>query len=181
MKLKSSKLKYALAAGLVLSGVFSGVPVALAAGVTAGTTVSNSFKVDYKVGGVDQPQKTSTAVTFKVDRKINMTVVGNGTASSVGPGATGQVLGATCTNLLNKNLRYGKKGDDVKKLQTFMNSKENAKLPVTGYFGTTTRRTMKAFQLKYKNEVLTPHKLKSPTGVVGTTTRGKINAINCEK
>ncbi len=95
----------------------------------------------------------------------------------------GQVLGATCTNLLDKNLlRASRKNSvsNVKKLQTFLNSKMGTKLPVTGYFGTMTYNAVKMFQTKHKAEILAPLKLTSPTGAVGVATRAKINALNCE-
>jgi uncharacterized repeat protein (TIGR01451 family) len=61
-----------------------------AAGVSAGASVSNSFTLDYQVGGVAQTQiDTSGAPTlFTVDRKVDLTVttVSNATVS---PGQSG--------------------------------------------------------------------------------------------
>ncbi|MDZ7629463.1 MAG: hypothetical protein U5J99_13770 [Parvularculaceae bacterium] len=63
---------------------------AFAAGTSAGTSVSNTFTLDYQVGGVPQTQiDTSGSPTlFTVDRKVDLTVttVSNATVS---PGQTG--------------------------------------------------------------------------------------------
>ena len=71
-----------LPAALNLLGLPIAVPLALvlcqpayAAGTSAGTVISNSATVDYDVGGIDQDDITSAAVTFKVDRKVDLTMV----------------------------------------------------------------------------------------------------------
>ncbi|MBW6512365.1 MAG: DUF11 domain-containing protein [Desulfuromonadaceae bacterium] len=72
---------------------------ALAAGTAAGTTVSNQATLDYKVGGVDQPQASSVeyiggvatgdaATLFTVDRKVDLTVSTVGPAVTITPGGT---------------------------------------------------------------------------------------------
>ena len=75
--------------GAALAAVVGSGP-ALAAGTSAGASVSNSFTLDYQVGGVSQTQiNTSGSPTlFTVDRKIDLTVttVANATVS---PGQTG--------------------------------------------------------------------------------------------
>ncbi len=82
-------------------------PAAFAAGTSAGTDISNIAKVKYDVGGVPQPEITSTAATFKVDRKINLVVAEvGGTATAVVPGATGQVSTFTVTNSGNSTLDF---------------------------------------------------------------------------
>ncbi|MEN9582836.1 MAG: PII-type proteinase [Candidatus Parcubacteria bacterium] len=93
----------------------------------------------------------------------------------------GQVLGATCTPLISQNLVYGKKNpvNEVKKLQIFLNGNLGLNIPITGFYGTATRNAVKAFQLKYKSEILTPLGLTQPTGNVHNTTRAKINSLSC--
>ncbi|MFN3958552.1 MAG: hypothetical protein ACK4NP_01420, partial [Parvularculaceae bacterium] len=75
--------------GAAAAAVLGAAP-AYAAGVSAGATVSNSFTLDYQVGGVAQTQiDTSGAPTlFTVDRKVDLTVttVSNATVS---PGQIG--------------------------------------------------------------------------------------------
>ncbi len=80
---------------------------AFAAGTDAGTTVSNSFTLDYQVGGVSQTQiDTSGAPTsFTVDRKVDLTVA-TALNASVSPGQTGAELVYGVTNNGNDNIAY---------------------------------------------------------------------------
>lgn len=95
--MKLSKLKYI--AALLLA---AGTQQVYAAGTTAGTDVANSATVNFSVGGVAQPAGTSNTATFKVDRRINLTVAeSGGTATSVTPGSTNQVTTFTITNSTN--------------------------------------------------------------------------------
>lgn len=96
----------------------------------------------------------------------------------------GQVLGATtCADLITQNLSKGNpknSREQVKLLQAFLNGEVDAGLPTTGYFGPLTKAASMKFQEKYKEEILTPLKLKSATGFVYRSTRAKINSLNCE-
>jgi len=80
---------------------------ALAAGVNAGQSVSNTFTLDYRVGGVAQTQINNTAspTVFVVDRKVDVTVTSQGN-TSVSPGATGQTLLFSVLNAGNDNQAY---------------------------------------------------------------------------
>lgn len=86
--------------GLVLALLALGtVRNAQAAGTAAGTDISNTATLDYQVGGNAQPTKTSNTLTFKVDRKINLTVARtDASIVSVSPGQNGAVLTFTVTN-----------------------------------------------------------------------------------
>lgn len=81
----------------------------LAANTLAGTTISNDVTVDYKVGGVDQTQivlsAQSSAYTFVVDNKVDLTVVSTGNLLVV-PGSTNQAVGFTVTNTGNSTQTY---------------------------------------------------------------------------
>ncbi|GAB4277068.1 MAG: hypothetical protein Kow0092_32860 [Deferrisomatales bacterium] len=92
---RSLGLALILAVGLVtVEG-----PPAWAAGTAAGTVVSNSASVDYQVGGIDQDAVSSNTATFKVDRKVDLTVATSESAAvSVYPGSSGNVLTFTVTN-----------------------------------------------------------------------------------
>jgi uncharacterized repeat protein (TIGR01451 family) len=80
---------------------------AFAAGTVAGGTISNTATVDYQVGSVSQTTVTSNNVTFRVDRKINVTVAEVGGApTSSAPGSTGQVTIFTVTNNSNTTLDF---------------------------------------------------------------------------
>ncbi len=80
---------------------------AFAAGTSAGTTVSNSFTLDYQVGGTPQTQiDTSGAPTqFTVDRKVDVTVA-TVSGASVSPGQTGASLVFGVLNAGNDNIAY---------------------------------------------------------------------------
>lgn len=83
---------------------------AFAAGTDAGTTVSNTFTLDYQVGGVDQTQITPPSTTdFVVDRIVDVTVTAQNpiaTPVDVSPGQTGAELVFAVTNDGNDNQRY---------------------------------------------------------------------------
>ncbi len=77
-----------------------------AAGTTAGTTISNSATLKYDNNlGVPQTDIIATPVTFVVDEKINLTVVG-GAVTNVMAGATAQVSTFTVTNNANSPLDF---------------------------------------------------------------------------
>lgn len=71
-----------------------------AGGTTPGTDINNQATLNYKVGATDQPPVTSDGdtgtpgnqvTTFKVDRKVDLTVVNNGGATVI-PNTDDQVL-----------------------------------------------------------------------------------------
>lgn len=71
-------------------------------GTNAGTDISNSATVNYVVSTVAQDPVPSNTVTFKVDRKVDLTVAEVGGASTeVPPGAQDQPLRYQVTNLSN--------------------------------------------------------------------------------
>lgn len=97
-----------LAAGLMLGAAQN----AAAAGTAAGTTISNSATLAYDVSGVPQTDITSTAATFVVDEKVNLTVAG-GVTTPVVPGATAQVTTFTVTNNANSPLDFSLASNQV--------------------------------------------------------------------
>ena len=79
-----------------------------------------------------------------------------------------------------KNLKYGQKSTDVRYLQEFLKAQGVGVYPeglVTGYFGSLTKAAVIRFQEKYASDILTPWNLTTGTGLVGKTTRAKINEI----
>ncbi len=88
-----------------------GHSVAFAAGTTAGTSVQNTFKLDYKVGSIDQPSidtsasGTNSPTEFTVDRRIDLTVTSL-SSPSVTPGAQDQELTFKITNDGNDTQAY---------------------------------------------------------------------------
>src|SRR3569832_2296127 len=98
------KLLGVLWAGLAIAGISQS---ALAAGTLQGTTISNSASVDYKVNTISQTTVTSSAVTFKVDRKeIFAVATAEVAAVSVTPGSSGNVLRFTVTNTSNDSMDF---------------------------------------------------------------------------
>jgi len=95
-----------LASASVLAATAVAASPAFAAGTTAGTTVVNSVTLDYKIGGIDQNQVTATD-SFKVDRKVNLTVAEVGTSTTtVTPGQTGAVTAFSVSNASNAPLDF---------------------------------------------------------------------------
>jgi len=87
---------------------------AFAGGTAPGTDITNQATLNYKVGATDQPAVTSDgdtgtagnqATTFKVDRKVDLTMVNNGGATVV-PNSNDQVLPFTLTNTGNDTHGY---------------------------------------------------------------------------
>lgn len=100
---KSGRLLWAT--GVAALGAVSANP-ALAAGTAAGTTITNTVTVNYQVGGVSQTAITASN-SFKVDRKVNVTVAEVGTTTTqVSPGQTAAVTTFTVTNLSNTVLDF---------------------------------------------------------------------------
>lgn len=79
---------------------------AMAAGTLAGSTITNTVTVNYQVGGISQTS-VSASNSFKVDRKVNVTVAEVGTTTTqVSPGQTAAVTTFTVTNLSNAVLDF---------------------------------------------------------------------------
>lgn len=96
------------------------------------------------------------------------------------PTTTSGEPGALCGPIL-QNLYPGmSRNGDVSCLQSFLVSQGQDIYPegfITGNFGTLTASAVRRFQQKYAGEILAPLRLSSPTGVVGESTRKKINQL----
>lgn len=112
-----------------------------------------------------------------------------GASTSTAP--EGQVLGDSCGLYITTFIKLGANNDveDVKRLQTFLNENVGSTLPVTGWYGNLTMNALKTFQVKYKDDVLTPwanygltaDEAVNGTGYVYKTTQRWINMIKCEE
>jgi peptidoglycan hydrolase-like protein with peptidoglycan-binding domain len=78
----------------------------------------------------------------------------------------------TCPDLLSTYHRIGAYGEEVVKLQNFLNTVNGAKLNGQGYFGSVTQQEVKNFQYTYGIK---------PTGYQHVLTTKMINDINCGK
>lgn len=107
----TSMLKKLGACSLVAIAAAGATP-AFAAGTVAGTDVTNTATISYEVGGVTQTATVAPGTnTFKVDRKVNLTVAELGNATTnVTPGslgnATTNVTSFTVTNTSNDTLDF---------------------------------------------------------------------------
>jgi hypothetical protein len=119
-------------------------------------------------------------------------------ASSRRNGGSGRILGAAtgpgevkgadtgpaeCANgpLITSYMHMGASNDQgqVKLLQAFLMGEMGSTTPVTGLFDAQTDTAVKAFQLKYADDILAPWGLSEPTGWVYLLTQWKINSIAC--
>jgi peptidoglycan hydrolase-like protein with peptidoglycan-binding domain len=74
-------------------------------------------------------------------------------------------------------LTFGSSATEVKLWQAFLNKYNNEQIPLTGYFGPKTQAAVKRFQLKYKDQILTPWKITTPTGRIYQSTRFQANKL----
>ncbi|HWA32328.1 MAG TPA: peptidoglycan-binding protein, partial [Candidatus Paceibacterota bacterium] len=109
--------------------------------------------------------------------------VHHGSHSGGGGGFGGQVLGAetSCGIYVDHYLRKGYQNDPatVTKLQQFLDTYENAGIPVTGIFDQATEDALKAFQEKYASLILAPWGETNPTGIFYLTTQTVVNNLMC--
>lgn len=115
------------------------------------------------------------------------------TVSNVNSALRGQATTGTaastssvCPYTWSRNLTTGATGDDVMKLQKFLNSDSATMVATSGagssgnessYFGPATKAAVAKFQNKYASEVLTPLGLSAGTGYFGASSRVKANAL----
>ncbi|MBP9669276.1 MAG: hypothetical protein KBE09_03235 [Candidatus Pacebacteria bacterium] len=114
--------------------------------------------------------------------------------SFFGGGSTGQVLGVStgtstptgpndlqCSQYINTFMGPGRKNDpaQVSRLQGILVG-EGFNVEVNGTFDDKTFEAVKAFQVKYADEILKPWGITDPTGYVYLTTRKKLNEIYCK-
>ncbi len=99
---------------------------------------------------------------------------------------TPQVLGVattstSCSPYLNSYLGLGRDNDtyEVERLQTFLNTTISQSLIVNGVFDSQTKLAVELLQQNYKDDILTPWGLSTPTGIVYYTTLKKINELHC--
>lgn len=99
----------------------------------------------------------------------------------------GEVLGAQteafCDFAIDTYMRRGYKNnpEQVKILQWLLNKYVTPMppLPIDGFYGAGTEAAVKAFQIKYKDTILTPWNLVTPTGIFFRTTLATAKNLEC--
>ena len=112
-------------------------------------------------------------------KKINKLLEGVATAVSLPPGQVPQPSSGQAVKLeILRNLTAGDSGEDIKSLQELL-LKEGLYPEglITGFFGNLTKQAVIRFQEKYADEILVPNGLTNGTGLVGPSTRVKINQL----
>ncbi len=89
--------------------------------------------------------------------------------------------GLTDDQFLNEFMKFGKANtpEQVRRLQQVLDS-EGFAVDINGTFDAKTLEAVKAFQLKYADDILKPWGIEEPTGYVYLTTRKKVNEIYCK-
>ncbi|MEN9613786.1 MAG: hypothetical protein RLZZ347_93 [Candidatus Parcubacteria bacterium] len=114
--------------------------------------------------------------TISAPGSIVVTNSGGGGGGAPQPVATG----ASCSYLTDY-LRsdFDNNPTEVAKLQAFLKDTEKMDVSLTNVFDKQTEDAVKAFQVKYSADILTPWGVTEPTGYVYITTLKKINDIHC--
>jgi len=97
--IKRGSVAKASLATMLLS--FGAIQSAFAVGTAANTDITNTATVNFTVGGVSQTPVTSNITTFKVDRKVAITVDNNATQTTTAPGTPNAAVIYTVTNAGN--------------------------------------------------------------------------------
>lgn len=90
------------------------------------------------------------------------------------------VLACEAVVYLNRPVKFGasNNADDVKLLEKFLNTYENANLPINGVYEERDVQAVIRWQEKHASEILTPWGITSGTGYVYTTSLAKIKNIH---
>ncbi len=137
-------------------------------------------------GLLDEEDVVATDGDADADSSDDSTSIGATTPVSSGPqsAASANDLSQQSTPCLplDSYIRRGNPNstDVVRKLESFLNSYEDAGLPVDGIYDEADEAAVIAFQEKYATDVLGPWGISRGTGYVFQTTVKKINEIQCE-
>jgi ABC-type transport system substrate-binding protein len=128
-------------------------------------TVNSPILPDFY--GFDQPSQT---YGFDLE-KAKQILADAGFADENNDGVLEKTVKKELAFSFKSQLTTGSQGKEVTELQKCLNGK------VTGYFGSETKQLVIDFQEKYADEILKPSGLAKGNGVVGPSTRAKLNEI----
>lgn len=114
------------------------------------------------------PTQTSTTSS-----STSVVVVGSSTKPVVVDSGSTCKTRITFTGPIDVGVKTNTK-EDVKKLEVFLNTYENEKLPVNGVYESKDVVAVKKWQSKYKTFILDPMLLKKPTGTIYTLSQRQI-------
>lgn len=130
------------------------------------------------------PAQAKTAEELQAEITALMATI-NELQSQVGQGGT-SVASGICPYSWTRSLSSGSTGDDVKKLQMFLNASEDTRVAMAGagsvgsetmYYGPATAAAVSKFQVKYRADILSPGGLVNPTGYFGPASIAKANSL----
>jgi hypothetical protein len=133
------------------------------------------------------PETTISELQAQINALMAQIVALQSQLADIGAGeATGVITGVPAGFTFENALKQGMSGDEAKYLQIVLNSDSDTQVAASGvgssgnettYFGSLTNAAVIKFQEKYTADVLATWGLTSGTGLVGSTTRDKLNEI----
>ncbi len=135
-------------------------------------------------GSSPAPALVLGAVPRSADTSSNISISQN-SVSVIATRNSSVSLRINTPSLFKRNLQLGSRGDDVKSLQQFLNSRGFIVAPVgagspgneTTFFGPATARALGKFQEANAEQILLPLGLTKGTGILGTATMKVLNLM----
>ncbi len=131
------------------------------------------------------PAQAQTAEELQAQIATLMATI-NDLQSQLGQSGSGSVAAGVCPFAWTRSLSSGSTGADVMKLQQFLNGSDDTRVAATGagsagmetsYFGPATAAAVSKFQVKYREDILSPSGLVNPTGYFGPASMAKANML----
>jgi len=129
------------------------------------------------------PAVASAATVEELTAQINALLA---QVSSLQATANANASTASCSTVFAKTLKLGMSDAEVKALQGVLNGNVATQVAASGvgskgmetsYFGGLTKAAVIKFQEVYASDILTPNGLTKGTGLVGASTRAKLNSM----